>query len=756
MKFTYFRWVFIVLVIFITSCSLFNDDDDDNGDERDVDKTLSGLDARPTNTSCIAPPIGPNFEGAITLEPAFPNLPPLGAIVSLKQAPGDTSNQWYATLQDGRIVRFEDDPQVSSTTEILNISNRVTAGGEKGLLGMDFHPDYQNNGEIYLYYSTLSPDTPETWNHRSHISRFTNQNNQWNEELVLAIDQRYANHNGGNILFGPMDGYLYIGLGDGGYGGDPHGYAQNTNNLMGSMLRIDVDNGNPYSIPSDNPFFGNAMCDDPLVFNHPQSCPETYAYGLRNPWRWSFDRTQYTLWLGDVGQGRVEEIDIIKNGGNYGWVEMEGSECYQSASCNANGNLILPVAEYLHENGRFSIVGGYVYRGSDPDLDFLVGTYLFSDTYSSEIFGTFQNGNDFSTEVLLPSQGITVYSFAEAKNGDLYVLAYNGSETGRNIFKIVAADSIVNVSPIAQTLSETGCFSSTNPPQVVSGVIPYDLISPLWSDGATKERYFAIPNGTTINVSTTGDFIFPEGSVLIKHFLLNERYVETRLLMHHQNGWAGYSYEWQYDAGGNPVDAQLLTDEKTKFIENQNWFYPSPAQCFECHTDVANQALGPETLQLNRDFTYDVTGRTANQLHTYDQIGLFSQPLLDDHFAFHLESLSDDTIGLQQRVKSYLHSNCSHCHRVNGPAPSDMDMHFLTALPDMNVCDADPSEGDLGIPGIKRIDPAGTFDQPNSMVVYRMESANADERMPKLATEINDDAALTVIKTWIDTLESRN
>jgi len=699
---------------------------------------------------CIAPEQGPQSSPTFNLEPAFPNLPDMGSVVAIRQAPGNTS-QWYAAIQDGRILVFDNSETANSSSEFLNIQSQVLNGGEQGLLGMAFHPDYANNGEIYLYYSTETP------NLRSNISRFTFVNNNWQEEIILSIKQPFGNHNGGNILFGTDDGYLYIGLGDGGSGGDPQGHGQNRLTLLGSMLRIDVNNGAPYSVPAGNPYFGNSLCNNPDIVTNTQICPEIYAYGLRNPWRWSFDRVTDQLWLGDVGQGRVEEIDIIENGQNYGWVVMEGSECYNSNSttCNANSDYTLPVAEYPHNGGGASVVGGYVYRGNNTELSFLYGSYLFADTYSGQIWRTISEGGIYTTSPLLDSN-LIIYSFAESLEGEIFVLSPSGSGTGNNIFKFTPVANPAPVSPIPVLLSETGCFDSTNPLVPATGVIPYEINVPLWSDGAEKERYFAIPDGRKISLTSDGDFIFPVGTVLIKNFYLNDKPIETRLLMRHTDYWGGYSYEWQYDTDGNPVDAQLLGDELTKMIDGQNWLYPSGSQCFECHTQAANISLGLESLQLNREFTNQQTGQTENQLSTFMNIGLFSSALTDTHRDSKLYSITDGSVSYELRAKSYLHANCAHCHQPNGNAPTPLDLRFTTPLAEMNACDIDPMEGDLGVNGIKILDPLGSFLQPNSVVVARMESLDTTSRMPPLGTEIVDDTALLVLKNWINELASCN
>ena len=337
---------------------------------------------------------------SIALQRAYPNLPHLGAIVALQQAPGDSST-WYAVIQDGRVLSFANTADVAAVSPFIDISGRVAAGGEMGLLGLAFHPQYAGNGQLFLYYTA---DTPR----RSVISRFTFVMNQWQEQVILVVAQPYTNHNGGNIAFG-ADGYLYIGLGDGGSGGDPHGHAQNTTSLLGSMLRIDVDAAVPYGIPADNPFAGNALCSDPDIVFNAGSCPEIYAWGLRNPWRWSFDRSTGALWAGDVGQNRIEEVDIIQKGNNYGWSIMEGNECYAAANCNQTG-LTLPVAVYGHSDSR-SVVGGYVYRGQDAELQVILqDTYLYADTYSTRIWGLKPDGAVYQSRELINSSFCLLYT----------------------------------------------------------------------------------------------------------------------------------------------------------------------------------------------------------------------------------------------------------------------------------------------------------------------------------------------------------
>ena len=727
----------LVIVVLLTACS--------RGSNNNGNQPVTGLDTRPDNQTCIAPDAVAAQPTNIAAQPAFPNLAPLGNILGLVQ-PDNDSTYWYAVIQDGIIKRFENNVSATQATDFIDITDRVLSGGELGLLGMAFHPQYETNGEIYLSYTADNP-------RRSVISRFIDDNGSWVEEIILQVGQPYSNHNGGNIAFGP-DGYLYIGLGDGGSGGDPLGHGQNTTSLPGSMLRIDVDSAAPYAIPADNPFAGNAMCSNHTVEFNADNCPEIYAWGLRNPWRWNFDRDTGDLWLGDVGQNAIEEIDIIESGANYGWNTMEGDQCYNAASCDQTG-LTLPVAVYPHTNNNRSVVGGFVYRGSDPQLSVILeNTYLFADTYSSRIWGTTSSSNGYQTQELLIPATQYIYSFAQDNDGELYILdpAFGVSDPGANIYKIVPGATTPGDPQPATLLSETGCVDPADPAQPAAGLIPYDLISPLWSDGASKQRFMALPNNTTIEVTTNGDFLFPVGTVLVKNFFLNERIVETRLLMHHLTGWQGYSYEWQYDINGSPVDAQLLTTSFSKSIEGQNWYYPSPGECLDCHTVSSNIALGPELQQLNRHIVYAQTGRSANQNRTWEAIGLFSANLTAQQSNLKLYALDDDTVSYQLRARSYLHSNCAHCHQPDEVNTTTIDLRFETALAEMNVCGATPLRGDLGLTNPYIIDPNGTGINPNSVLIARMESNDSGLRMPPLASELVDTQAVDVLNLWQEEL----
>ena len=710
---------------------------------------------RPVNQDCIAPNLSPLAPTRITVEKAFPELQHLGEVTALQQPPGDNTN-WYALLPKGQIVVFTNNSATTTFTEFLNLETtiRYDTGGELGLLGMTFHPDYRNNGQVFVHYTMEEAVKIKGGNItrlRSVISRFTQINGIWNEEVLLKVNQPGITNNGGTLAF-DHNGYLLISFGDGGSDNDSLGLGQDTTALLGSVLRVDVDNGSPYAIPADNPFAGNSLCDDPEIVNNPSACPEIYAYGVRNARQLSVDSAINTIWSSDIGATNRSEINIIGNGNNYGWNIMEGAQCNPNGDLNCDQTgLTLPIYDYEFTDATRNIVGGHVYRSGT--IDFLYGTYLFADMATGKIFGTKFLNNQYTTEELLDTD-LVIYGFARSQRGEVFVLNPTpGTEAkGNNIWKIVPDLNGTQAGQVAANLSQTGCVDPSSPTQPSPAMISYDVINPLWTDTADKQRYFAIPDGTTINITPTGDFEFPVGSVMMKHFILNGQYIETRLLMHHPEGWLGYSYEWQYDANGNPTDAVLLNTGKTKPIGNQTWHYPSRQDCLECHTADTGRSIGLEVLQLNRDYNYAQQGiYTSNQLLTYDQMGLLSGSPVQTLLDMKLVARDDVVASYEDRAKSYLHSNCAYCHTPIGPFSIDMDLRFTTPLADMNICNRVAMSGDMGLTNPVILNPAGSYEFPDSVLPLRMEADfGSGFRMPPLGSEIVDYDAVDVIKNWIN------
>ncbi|UTF60658.1 PQQ-dependent sugar dehydrogenase [Gilvimarinus sp. DA14] len=702
----------------------------------------AGLSVRPSNISCLAGQ-SPQPEYGVKLQPVYTNLN-FNQPVDMRQPPGDSAN-WYLAEKNGRIIRFADTPDVSNTRVFADLTSQVNdSANEAGLLSFAFHPQFASNGEVYVFYQT---DEAGGGCCDSLLSRFSTDASgtldpDSEQELIrFTAPYRSKNHFGGHLGFGD-DGYLYLSIGDGGSAGDPDNRAQNTANLWGSMIRIDVDNGSPYAIPASNPFADQSdfLCDTDTQMEQKQSaggdCPELYAWGLRNPWRWSFDRATGELWLADVGQGNWEEINTIQRGGNYGWRVREGAHCYNPANnCDTRG-LTDPVAEEPQPDFQ-SITGGYRYRGST--IASLQGHYVYGDFVTGPLHALKPNDKGgWDKEVLIANTGQNIASFAEDHQGELYILSFNGG-----IFQLQDNNQSggVNNAPAAQ-LSDTGCVNAASPHLPADGLIPYSVTAPFWSDGAQKQRWIALPDNQQLSVQPNQDWAVPPGSVLVKNFYLNDELIETRLLKHHTDQvWAGYTYAWN-QAG---TDAELVVGGAVRQRQGQDWIYPSGSDCMQCHTEAAGRALGLETAQLNSSFLYPSTGINGHQITTLQSIGVLSGSATDAR----LTDPADQSASLQERARAYLHTNCAQCHQPGGGTNVDMDLRWQTSFSEMQLCNHPPQNGDMGISDAMLLAPG---DSDASILLARMALRDHAQQMPPVGSNQVDTQGQALLNEWIDSL----
>jgi uncharacterized repeat protein (TIGR03806 family) len=498
--------------------------------------------------------------------------------------------------------------------------------------------------------------------------------------------------------------------------------AQNRDVFLGKMLRFGVSTTGPYTIPPTNPFAAGG------------GKPEIFAYGLRNPWRWSFDRATGDLWLGDVGQGTREEIDWIKRGGNYGWKTHEGTACNPCGP----GPYLDPVIDYTRNIGN-CVVGGYVYHGSA--IPQLAGTYVYADFAKSTIFALVHDqktGAPIRPPVSLVKAPAQISSFGEGADGELYVAIYGTS----TIMKLVSGTAEAGSAPVSlpQTLSATGCVDRADPTKFSSGVIPYDVNIPYWSDGTQTKHGFAIPDGTKIKVLADGHFDFPNGSVLVQESSKDGQRLHTKFFVRHADGdWSGYAYEWNQAQ----TDATLIRGAKSIRAGSFTSYVTHSAGCLSCHTSGAGRVLGFHGRQLNRDFSY-ANGARLNQLAQLEHIGLFDSLLPASAKAAPYPAV-DGPEPIDARARAYLDVNCASCHRPEGPDSGVPDLRIDAPIAATGLCSVAPQHGRLDVAGAFIVSPGS----PGLSVLSLRMHADDWSRMPSSESQLVDPRGIAMIDEWI-------
>ena len=677
--------------------------------------------------------------------------------------PHDGTDRIVVATRLGLIWLFKNDPEVSAKTQVLDIRKKVSTVGEGGLLSVAYHPSYDTTRRVYVNYTTNSP-------FRTVVSEFTADEsdvlNPASERVLLQINQPYSNHDGGHIWF-DATGKLMIGMGDGGAGGDPQNAAQNAKNLLGKILRIDVNTKGTiteYAIPADNPFVGDAAY-----------APEIWALGMRNPWRCTVDRLTGEVWCGDVGQNAYEEIDIIVKGANYGWRRMEGLHCYNPSKDCDTGALRPPVAEIKqHPKDGGSITGGDVYRGSkQPGL---YGAYIFADWVTGQFWLTRPIKADgpvkadgkvtYDTKEVLDTNYKPV-SFGEDRDGEVYMLQLSGSAT---IFSVRQKPATATGKGAPATLSKTSCFASLAPLVPGAGLLPYDVNAPLWSDGAGKARWLVMPKGAAPDKSqppltAAADGItpwqVPVGAIAIKHFYLGtpapgeatHRPVETRFIQRRTDGWRMLTYAWRADG----KDADLVMNGLARGFKipgaagkEQVWQYPTTNQCGRCHAaENPSKLLGVHTAQLDRVGQYG----DSNQLTVWAEGGLLAgfdprADPLNKGVVFADPVVEQGT--LAERARTYLHVQCASCHQPGSSASTELDLRYGPPLAKTRACDGVPQHGDEGVAGAKLIHPG----KPDKSVLWLRMQAGAKGFMPEVGVSEPHGPGSALIKAWIAGLSS--
>ena len=734
---------------------------------------------RVTNTSLSnLPPQPPQLGYAINN--AFPSLT-LSTPVAITAPPNET-NRLFILEKGGNIVVITN---LASPTRTVFMTLGVISTGEAGLIGLAFHPGYATNRYFYIF-SSRNLTTSQGSGLHQRISRFqttsTNANVALtNTELPLITQIDAAdNHNGGDLHFGP-DGYLYASVGDEGpqYNGNRNAQII-TNKFFSALLRLDVDkrpgnllpnphpaNTTNYFIPADNPFVGRTNFNG-QTFNTTNVRTEFYSIGYRNPWRMSFDPLTGNLYVGDVGQDQYEEIDVITNGANAGWVYYEGTNLAKTLYPNEPTILInppaglnFPIQQYPHGTGLYqgnSVIGGIVYRGNR--LTQLYGAYVFSDYNSGRVWFLRYDGSN-----TVPFQYITDASSPSAlgrdpRNGDVLIAQLGNNQIGRLDYT-----ATVTGTPLPPTLADTGAFTNLTTLSPAAGIVPYELNVPFWSDNAIKSRWFSLPNtNSKITFNAAANWSFPTGTVWIKHFELeltngvaaSRKRLETRFIVRNTNGIYAMTYRWN-----SVTNAVLVPEAGTNetFVINdagnlrtQVWQYPSRSECLACHTAAAGYGLGFRTEQLNRTVTYNA--QTTNQIKALSDAGYFTTTVTNNPSS--LLALAHPTnlaATLEFRARSMLTANCSPCHQPGGPAGrANWDARITTSTANA---------------GLIRGVPANNFGSTNNFLIAPQSPSNSvlftrlsardlgalpSIQMPPLASTLADTQGILLVSNWIISL----
>ena len=737
---------------------------------------------------------------------AFPNLPLFSDALVIARNPDD--NRLYVGSQGGRIVAFDNRPDVSSSDTFLDLQDRVAAVFEGGLLGLAFHPEFGQAGSphrksLYVYYSShcpldasgTSPDlgacnggyptgpTQGFFGVYLRLSRFEVPDGSaaadpGSEQVLVNFRLLGSAHRGGGLGV-RSDGYLYLSIGDQGWGARSQ---QIVDSLDGGALRIAVNvvdnqdgtwscpsgthmprrqlggsdeaSGQYYCIPDDNPWL-NESGD---VFE------EYCAIGLRNPFRMGIDPVTDRVWIADVGQSTREEVDVIECGNNYGWPFREGSVAGpDGAPSSYLGDLTDPVVDFTRDEAG-SIIGGHVYRGSRYSE--LYGRYIVGDFLTNRIWAVTLNESTMTgSKTLLTSfPPGNLATFGQDNDGEVFFADIFATDL---IYELRRSGPPSEDAPAL--LSQTGAFSSLSGAVPSPYWVPYGLNQPFWSDGADKFRFIALPNEGSRNTanekvgfSATGDWTYPTGTVLMKHFELalseTNPSVRTRLetrfmVLGDDDVWYGLTYRWR----ANQLEADLLTTEASADYtiqregggtRTQRWYFPSRLDCLQCHRDGSGGALGLKTHQLNGDFTYSSTGRTDNQIETWNDLGMFD-PTLSAGSIPGLPSAptyADVTAPLQDRARAWLDSNCAYCHRP-GEVNAGFDARFTTPFDQQDFLWTAVRE-DLGRPGTVVIYPG----DPVLSAAWQRSAAVGAIAMPPLAKALPEQPAVALLAEWIERL----
>ena len=685
------------------------------------------------------------------VEPAFPALK-FEQPLDLSAAPG--TERLFVAEQAGRILSFENRQDVSQADLVVDLKKAIPE--LTAVYSITFHPDFNTNRKAYICYIEGN-DTPDG----SCVSEFLVSTTD-----VPTIDPASereiirwwsGGHNGCSLKFGP-DGFLYISTGDGGAPSppDPLMAGQDVSNLLSNILRIDVDHHDAekaYGVPADNPFI-----------NMPDVRPEIWAFGFRNPWRMSFDKVRGDLWVGDVGWQLWEMVYRVERGGNYGWPIMEGPQPALPESRRGPAPISPPIVSHPHSEAA-SITGGFVYHGER--LPELKDVYVYGDFQSGKVWGLkYENGRITSHKELAQTP-VQLVSFGEDNAGEIYLVDYQRSQ---QIYQLVPnADDGQHVN-FPRKLSETGLFTSTKEQTASPGVTSYEINAAQWADHASADRWMALPGAEPVQIDSDAKWIFPDGAVLAKTVSIemshgdsnSVRRLETQVLHREEGAWRPYTYAWNdeqsdaelVDAAGFTRTLQIRDAQAPSGLREQSYRFASRGECQMCHnpwvemktTSIGIQSASPlavSSMQWNTSLPEDPAQNQMTALHGHGWLAgsVAESPSSTGRFA----NPYDTTAVLEERVRAYLHVNCSHCHQPHAGGSATIDLLHDVKLADAKLIDAKPGQGAFGISAARIVSPG---DPLGSVLHYRMATIGSG-RMPRIGSEEVDEQAVAMIREWI-------